>query len=293
MENIKVMMITERLVKMVKAKGNSFMRIANGGIQMLSIPSKPVVVTNGDIHSIAVFMDLPNIQKSFKSHKLHNIDYGNFVNFVVRHFVERAHISKTVFRTEAEHNTVIDNGTIAISTEVCCFTSIPFNFHPDDALLVAKIYRLLNSLQNRHGFDVCTTRLNFKGYHLRPKARQQSHIDEEHSWECREKGIDVFLASRLVSRCSAINAPDGVIIVSGDQDYLPAIREVMCYNTSVRVMVAAFSESMSGIYRSKKCASYPWVWPPLLLDNHLGELKAMRYRPFQTHDACVQKSLIE
>jgi len=229
-----------------------------------------------DTFRIEVFIDLPNINNSLKSAKCHRADFGKLVTFTIDKFVKRLGMRKhNTHSSRAAVTREMRNGTpVVIHSVVWCFVSIATNFHPDDAKKISDYRRFLTALRLRHGFHVEEIPNNFCGYHLRNRDRRNTGISDEQAWIQREKGLDVGLAVRLTRRCISSNPPDGVILMSGDGDYAPALNEISRHNPRISVMVAAFSDAISHVYHPKKSHGYTWRWSPIILDGCIPSLKS-------------------
>ena len=229
-----------------------------------------------DTFRIEVFIDLPNINRSLKLAKCYRADFGKLVTFAIHKFVKRLGMRKYNIHSSGTAVTMdMKNGTpVVIYGVVWCFVPIATNFHPDDAGKVLGYRRFLTALRLRHGFHVEKIPNDFCGYHLRNRDRKNASISDEQVWIQREKGLDVGLAVRLIRRCISSNPPDGVIVMSGDGDYAPALNEISRHNPRISVMVAAFSDAISHVYHPKKSHGYTWQWTPIILDGCIPSLKS-------------------
>lgn len=280
------MLFTESSTKLANFENNKPLKITKDSA---FLSARPVASTIVNDFTIDCYIDFQNIQRSLKKHNLFNINQTDFVNFVINHFIGIVGVRATnphLLPETVPAMNMIDEKKFTIHRNVYCFTAKPVNVHADDISAVKHVHRFLHVLQHSHGFNVWKTTLNFNGHHLNPEIRQKSDNTEERVWDRHEKGVDVALAVRLMSRCLSSTPPKGVIVVSGDADFLPALREVAQCQPDIRIMVTAFSESISGVYFSNKCVKHPWV-SPLILNNYIEKLKAMRYRPRKIHSACA------
>ena len=234
----------------------------------------------GDEHlfPIEIFIDLANVERGSADLGDCGIDYDNFVHVLLREYGWRlgmAGISSLLSEMDIEllHSIRIP---AAICRAVWCVTSVPVNFDPDDAELVRRRRRFLDALRFKYGFQVEELPFNFAGNHVSRETRKRSSIRREQDWERSEKGVDVALAVRLLQRCLSPDSPEGVIVVSGDADFGPALEAVMCDCPGIQVMVAAFSSRLSNIYRSNVGPGPTCQWPPIILDSFLDEFKYER-----------------
>jgi len=228
-----------------------------------------------DLFSVELFLDLANVERGFRDLGYCRIDYGNLPHVLLREYGRRlgmAGISNlsSEFGLELLHSVRIPT---AVCRAVWCVTSVPVNFNPNDTELVRRRRRFLAFLRFKHGFHVEELPFNFTGNHVSKEARKKSSIKKERDWERPEKGVDVALVVRLMQRCLSPDPPTGVIVVSGDADFAPALRTVTQDNPGIQVLVAAFSSRLSNVYRLNVEHGYTWQWPPIILDGFLDEFK--------------------
>ena len=104
---------------------------------------------------------------------------------------------------------------------------------------------------------------NYRGHNIRQE-------DGMNRFTPVEKYVDVALASTMVSRAKDDNSYDVAVIVTGDCDYIPAIKIVR--NLGKRVAIASIKTSCSQYYtdpeKGKELMDYEKIW----LDDHLNEL---------------------
>jgi len=235
-------------------------------------------VENRLLFYVELFVDLANIKRGSSYLGVHEIDYSNFPGVLLQEYARRLGIAGISSLSPEISIDLLDS--IRIPTAICrrvwCVTSVPVNFHPDDEEIVRKRRRLHCTLRIEHGFHVKEMPFDFSGYHVSRKARKSSPIKEERDWDRQEKGVDVALSVRLMQRCFSSDAPDGIIFVSGDADFGPALKTIIGNRPGIQVMLAAFSSRLSHIYRSDTESGPAWQWPPIILDRFLDEFKYTR-----------------
>ena len=136
--------------------------------------------------------------------------------------------------------------------------SVPINVHPVDAEKVER-QRAFYRIPERLGYDVRLGYVDFKGRRLKAQDR-----DREDEFAPEEKGVDVALATELVM---CMDSYDVAILVTGDGDYVPALRAVISKSKAV-VIAAAKSSCKLGLY------DVPGV-EIVLLDDLAGELERL------------------
>ena len=249
------------------------------GIQPVALPLQWLAGASVDGNvPVEFFIDLPNIEKSLKRLGCFKIDYGELIDAVLRRFAKRLGVKATcrpagVRDLDCE---AASAGSFAFCRAVWCATSTPMNFHPADACWVNNGHRFITALRRRHQFHVDEVPQNFRGNHICYVDRSTAGGPEEEHWRPNEKGVDVMLAVRMVKRCLAPDRPAGVVLMSGDADYAPAIDEVSRRDPPIIVMVAAFSNALSEVYFSGGPAGYSWQSTPILLDDCLRDLRLRR-----------------
>lgn len=202
---------------------------------------------------VDIYIDLPNICKSLKRLACSNVNYADLVGIVVREFARDLHSTS-----------VCPTPHIVVCRSVYCFTSIPINFHTDDLEKVVNQQKFLTALRLKHGFTVYEIPLDFHGHHI----NNNKGNDNTTTWQPHEKGLDVSLAMRLIQQCISPNRPAGIVIASGDADYVPVLTEITTHDPPIRATVAAFAHSLSQVYLSHRS---PWE-NPIILDRYLSEL---------------------
>lgn len=221
---------------------------------------------------IEIFIDMSNVNISLRMRGHLNTNYGELINAVGHRVAER--LGMTFVRTSfnAKQLAKAIRQPIAFCRNVWCVACVPVNYHPGDENSVREYRGFLTALRLRHRFNVEEIQLDFRGYHIRQDDRSSSDIQAERTWQRREKCVDVSLAVRLVQRCLSGNPPSGVVVVSGDADFAPALREVARCDPPIVAMVAGFSDTLSYLYRHRNLRGYSWRFPPILLDECLVEL---------------------
>jgi hypothetical protein len=234
-------------------------------------PSNWLIHTD-KLFPIEMFLDISNINIWLRTRGYFHANYGELVDIVGRRFTERLGITfvRGLFRAECVAG--VSGEPIAFCRHVWGVTSVPANYHPEDENRVRGYRRFLTALRLKHGFNVEEVPLDFCGYHFRREDRLASRIRAERRWRRRERCVDVALATRLLKRCMSPDAPAGVIVVSGDADFAPALREIARRTTPIVVMVAGFAEKLSSVYWSGGFLGYSWRFPPILLDECVAEL---------------------
>jgi hypothetical protein len=220
------------------------------------------------------FIDLSNINTSFHVRGDIKTDYGELINAVGRRLAKRLGITFVSTFSNAKQLAKAIRQPVAFCWNVWCVACIPVNYNPADEKAVREYRGFLTALRLRHGFNVEEIKLDFHGYHIRQFDRSISHSQAERFWRRQEKCVDVSLAVRIVQRCLSGNPPSGVVVMSGDADFAPVLREVTRRVPSIVAMVASFKDTLSGIYRSGNLRGFSWRFPPILLDECLDELNS-------------------
>jgi hypothetical protein len=132
----------------------------------------------------------------------------------------------------------------------------------------------LRCLQRRYGFILIQVPVDHHGHRLAlaNQAAQSSTAGEVSAQA--EKGVDVRLATLMVRRAMDPSPPQGMILLSGDADFAPALDLVGRLNPPVIAMAAGFANSLSSVYERHRPAGYSWRYPPIVLDDFLAELTA-------------------
>jgi len=219
---------------------------------------------------VDMFWDLSNIEITLRSMGQSRTDYGQLRDFVLNRFCKNVGLP-------ADHEQKgprIRQGGNARATEfdsvlcryVWCVSSIPINYHPNDVLMVQKRLRFLAALRKRHQFHVDTVPVDFRHHRIRAIDRAKAH-DSGSQWRPKEDGVDMQLAVRLLRQCEGSCRPDGVILVSGDSDFAPALYDVVRRDPPIVAVVAGFSKSMAEVYLTGNPAGYSWRYPPIFLDD--------------------------
>jgi len=235
----------------------------------------PISCVNG-IFKLEVFIDLPNIERSLRKLKRFNTDYGELIKFVDQIVVERLgiKISNGDGSSAISEKETIPDEFLELYQTVWCFTSIPVNHHYEDSSLVRKQRGFLTALRRRHDFHVEEIPRDVRGQRIHPSDRTKDNKYPDQKYP--EKGVDATLAAHLVQRCMSRYRPDAVVLLSGDADYGPVLNKITHWDPPIQVMVAAFFNDMSGIYKSGSMLGYSWQWPPIILDKFLDKSKVKR-----------------
>ncbi len=221
---------------------------------------------------VEVVLDHSNVAFSLRKRGCSNPDYGLLVQSVVRKLAGRLGlpVSRAPLMSGNEHIGAVAEKTTAFCRNVWCVASVPVNTHPDDWQLVRSVRLSVARLRRKHGFLLEQVPFNFCGFHMRAEDRQKSELPEERSWEAREALVDVAVATLLFKRCMAPDRPAAAVLMSGDAHFASLLREIPKCQPNVRVVVAAFSEALSTLYRPQGRFGYTWREDPILLDECLG-----------------------
>jgi hypothetical protein len=225
---------------------------------------------------VECFVDLPNIESSLKRLGCFKTDYGELIEAVLRRFANRLG-AKAAGRPAGESEPgreAVSDGHQVFCRAVWCVTSKPINFHPADAYWVDKRRRFVTALRRRHHFHVEEVAQDFRGNRVGHHYAFASDESKELVWHPKEKAVDVLLAIRMVKRCLAPDRPAGVILLSGDADYAPAVYEIARRDPPIIVMVAAFRDAISEVYFSGDPAGYCWESTPILLNDCIRDMQA-------------------
>lgn len=86
-------------------------------------------------------------------------------------------------------------------------------------------------------------------------------------------GVLVSIIMREFAKGLGITSdrPAGVVIISGDADYRPVLREITMQHPPVRATVAAFTDALSNIYLNDRNCSWE---DPIILDPYIFELNS-------------------
>jgi len=258
--------------------GNSNVYVERVSAKMQIEPRRSIGAMGNGMVPVEFFVDLPNIEKSLKRLGCFKTDYGELIDAVLRRFAQRLGI-KTACRPMGVRDLdyeAVSAGPAAFRHAVWCVTSTPVNFHPADADWIKNRCRFITALRRRHHFHVEEVPLDFRGNHICHEYGRASDGPKEPAWHPKETAVDVLLAVRMVKRCLSPDRPAGVILMSGDADYAPALYEVSRRDPPIIVMVAAFSDAISEVYFSGDPAGYIWQSTPILLDNCLRNMHSKR-----------------
>lgn len=237
----------------------------------------PRSISSNSVFVVEALVDHPNVTKGCRRAGGQLADVGRIVEAAVRAFAQR--LGKTVIDGNGTHRretTLEPHELVIICQRVVCFKSRIVNVHPDDEALLGREEASLASLARLRNVEVIAVPIDFRGHHYRAGRRLASPSRSERVFQPVEKGVDVALASHLVQRCLAPDRPDGVLLMSGDADFLPAIQQVVRLEPPVVVMVAAFKHSLSSVYRDTAVTGHP----PIILDEVLAALCANQRPPF-------------
>lgn len=234
--------------------------------------------TSNDTFMQEAFLDLSNVELGAQGAGIFNMDVMRVVEAAVHEFAQRLGMAVADGDgTRRGAAAATPQGPTVVCRRVFCFTTQAVNVHPDDQAFAVRDEALITSLAQLPGVEVRAVPLDFHGHHLRAGRRLAAPTRAERTFRPVEKGVDVALASHLVKRCLASDRPDGVMLVSGDADFAPAIQQVVRLKPPVVVMVASFADSLSAAYRDTALTGYP----PIVLDEHVKALCADRNRPIR------------
>ncbi len=202
------------------------------------------------------------------------VNYDKLVDVVLREYAHRLNMAAVRCPSTQWQLDVlrISGVAAAVCKAIWCVASVPMNFNPEDTVLAEKRHAFLKALRLRYGFHIEERRLDFARNHISKEARKKSSDKRERIWERKEKGVDMALGVRLMERCLSDDPPGGIIVVSGDADFAPALEAVIRHCPGIQVMVAAFSKKLSDTYRLNQGLGYKWQWPPIILDAFMEEL---------------------
>jgi hypothetical protein len=175
-------------------------------------------------------------------------------------------------RKAGECGTYGETGPHIICRRIWAFVGKPENVHPDDRKRVQGWKGWAASLRQRYGFEVLSTPLDFHGFHVRAEDRANSSSEAERQWQPVEKGLDVLLATHMLRRAMAPDRPDGVLVISGDSDFAPVLRQMQELKPPIRVAVASFSHALSRVFYRRNPVGYEWGSDPIILDSYLAPL---------------------
>jgi hypothetical protein len=224
---------------------------------------------------VDMFWDLSNIEISLRAMGQSEANYGQLRDFVLRRFSE--HVGLPI-AYEGQPLCIREGGNSRPSTfqyvkcrGVWCVAPVPVNYHPADTPLVQNRHRYLAALRRRHRFHVDTVPQDFRQHRIGAVEKKASR-DSGGGWYPKEAGVDVQLVVRLLRQCEGPYRPDGVILVSGDSDFAPALYDIVRRDPPIVAVVASFSRSLAEVYLTGDPAGYSWPFPPLWLDDFVDEV---------------------
>jgi hypothetical protein len=224
--------------------------------------------------SVEVLMDLENVEFGLWGHGLRRADYGVLVDGILGAYADLLGLRWPGRRQpdDGQAPPRRPEARTLVCRRVRCVTSVPAHAHPDDADLIHGKQKFLQALCLRHGFDIDTLTLDYHGYHIRPAARRSSTDPREQAWRPRQKMADVLLSVRLLERCFADDAPDGVVVATGDEDLVPALAAAMRRLPGLALVVAGFRDAMSHTYIRGGAAGLLCPYPPIFIDDFVAKL---------------------
>lgn len=143
------------------------------------------------------------------------------------------------------------NGTIFTS-------SVPVNVDPADQNLVAKRFSFLDLLKKKYRFTMDLYEIDFKGRRLRKSDRNPTDV-----WHPKEKCVDISMASNFFFYHQSY---DIAIAVTGDKDFLPALRRLRLLGKDV--IIATFEASCS---QKLHCPGGYNEFPVIVIDRLLEQ----------------------
>ena len=233
----------------------------------LSLPS--------DVHlGLEIFLDLRNVDHSAHRLGCPRPDYGRLVRGAAQEFARRLGMTLIEDAPQKARECRRRDGTDLhlICRRTWVFVGKPENVHPADRKRVQGWKRWVAGLKQRYGFEVLSTPVDFHGFHMRAEDRANSSSESERQWQPVEKGLDVLLAIRTLRRATAPDRPDAILIISGDGDFAPVLRQIQELEPPIHVAVAGFSHALSRVFYKRNPVGYVWGSEPILLDPYLAPL---------------------
>ncbi|MHC4660064.1 MAG: NYN domain-containing protein [Planctomycetota bacterium] len=165
------------------------------------------------------------------------------------------------------------------------FGAQPVNYHPDNEQQVENQEAFYDSLRSRYGYEVETFKVDFNGFHISPRERFEKDLERlrEMNWVPHEKQVDVALATRMMAMAAMPGGFDIGALVSGDQDFLPVLRQVRALGRQTAIVTiygAAAREFLSP--QENGIGDYETV----LLNNYVDNLKLVYDKRVYTCASC-------
>lgn len=225
-----------------------------------------------------VFVDRANVAQGSRRARVGPLDIEQIVRAAVEEFARRLGLAVADGTgTRRAGEAAEPQKPAVVCRRVFCFTARAVNVHPDDEALLEREEASLASVAGLRNVEVLAVPLDFRGHHYRAGRRLAGPTRAERTFRAVEKGVDVALASHLVQRCLAPDRTDGILLVSGDADFAPALQQVVRLEPPVVAMVAAFANSVSSLYRNTAVTGHA----PIILDKFLKSMCANRNPPFR------------
>ncbi len=153
------------------------------------------------------------------------------------------------------------------------FGSYADNVDPRDAEPVQRRLDFYSMLREQHHYEIEAFPINFRGNRLRKTDREPSN-----PFEPKEKCVDIALATSILFNAAMPNAYDVAIVVLGDQDFKPVLRNVR--RLGKRVAIASIqgtcSEELQDPRDEERLRDFRVIWLEDLLDRI-----ERRYEPHQ------------
>ena len=227
---------------------------------------------DGKPRQIEIFADRANIKRAIEDLGFSDIPYGKLVNWTIVKFKKR--LGKFMASTASCCVRHVGQTGHVVSPKFCrgtiwWFTAQPKNYHPDDREFVASYERCNEELRSHEGFNVQPVPVHFHGFHVEGEDRVISANERERTWNKQDAGVDVALTTRLLRRCLAKDHPHAVLLISGDCDFTPVLREIIETIPGITVGVAAFRSRLSGVYWPGNKLGIQWPVRPIVLDDFL------------------------
>lgn len=137
--------------------------------------------------------------------------------------------------------------------------SIPINTDQRDLTLCNKRSEFFNILKDKYNFTIEIYEIDFKGRRLYKRDRENN--DE---FIPKEKCVDIALTSNLFYH---VNNYDTAIVITGDKDFLPAIKKLLLLNK--KIVLTSFRNSCSQKLSQYENKMYGMFWLDDILDSLL------------------------
>jgi cold shock CspA family protein len=151
------------------------------------------------------------------------------------------------------------------------FGSYAENYDPVDESSVERRKAFFSRLREDHNYEVETFPIDYSGRRLRRQDR-----DPEDGFAPREKCVDVALAVTLMRYAAMPGAMDVAIMVLGDRDFEPLLREVRRFGKRVALVSieAACARELADPADPSRVRDFEMIW----LDDLLSKIDRWRDR---------------